>query len=79
MVILTRKVGQAIRIVPDADLDPATPIGELFIDGPISVILAGTREGQARMVVYSDSRFLVAEDEHFSGMDDEELGEVTPG
>jgi hypothetical protein len=49
MVILTRKVGQAVRIVPDADLGPAMPVGELFFDGPISVILAGTGEGQARL------------------------------
>lgn len=76
MVIISRKVGQAVRIVPDADLDPATPIGELFIDGPISVILAGAGKGQARMVVYSDSRFFVAEDERFSMAEDDEPGEV---
>lgn len=49
MVILTRKVGQAVRIVPDADLDPATSIDELVVDGPVSVILEGTGEGKARV------------------------------
>lgn len=33
MVILTKKVGQVVRIVQDADLGPAAPIGELFVDG----------------------------------------------
>lgn len=70
MVILTRNIGQAIRILPNADLDPATPIGELFINGPISIILAGAGQGRARVVVYSDERFVVAEDERYPEEED---------
>lgn len=65
MLILTRSVGQAVRIVPSADLDPATPVGELFVNGPITIIVAGTLPGGARLAFYGDNRLLIAEDERF--------------
>jgi sRNA-binding carbon storage regulator CsrA len=37
MLMLTRRSGQSIRLAPDPALDPATPVGEFFRDGPIRV------------------------------------------
>ena len=40
MLILTRHPGQLIAIQPSATLDPATPIGQVFADGPIEILVA---------------------------------------
>ena len=37
MLILIRRAGQLITIRHNLALDPATPVGELFIDGPIEI------------------------------------------
>ena len=37
MLMLTRRSGQSIRLAPDPALDPATPVGEFFRDGPIQI------------------------------------------
>ena len=39
MLILTRHPGQLIAIRPSATLDPATPIGRVFADGPIEILV----------------------------------------
>lgn len=63
MRVMRREIGQAISILPGPDLDPATPIGELFINGPISVVLIALEPGAGRFVVYGDGRFEVVPDE----------------
>ena len=40
MLILTRHPGQLITIQPHPSLRPATPIGRVFADGPIEILVA---------------------------------------
>ena len=40
MLLLTRKPGQVIHMTYAESLDPAMPIGELFISGPIEIIIS---------------------------------------
>jgi len=49
MLVLTRRAGEAIYILLSDDLDPATPIGEVFKDVPIVIKSYGVRGEQMRM------------------------------
>jgi sRNA-binding carbon storage regulator CsrA len=63
MLILTRKPGQRIRIVPDPNLDPQTPIAQLFRDGPIEVTIGGIHQRQVKLGIQADARLLILRDE----------------
>lgn len=63
MLILTRKPGQRIRIVPHPELDPATPIGQIFQDGPIEVTIGGVHQTQVKLGIQADARLLILRDE----------------
>ena len=40
MLILTRHPGQLITLQPHPSLRPATPIGRVFAEGPIEILVA---------------------------------------
>ncbi len=58
MLALTLKDGQSVRIFPDEDLDPATPVGELFRDGAIEVTVV-RREGNRVQLAFQAPRELL--------------------
>ncbi len=49
MLILTRKSGQVVIIDLVEGVDPRTPAGELFAQGPIAVMVTGIRPSQTRL------------------------------
>lgn len=51
MLIITRKRGQIIRIAPAPNTDPATPLSDIFAEGPIEVIVAQVRGSHVRLGV----------------------------
>ena len=51
MLIITRKAGQVICIDLGPDTDPATPIGEVFTEGTIEIIVAQVRGSYVRLGV----------------------------
>ncbi len=59
MLVLTRKPGQAIQIDLMEDLDPRTPVGELFATGPIEIIIGGIRGDQVKLGIHADKRFRI--------------------
>lgn len=63
MLILTRRSGQSIRLMPDPGLDPATPIGELFRDGPIQIYVWHMDEDRLRLGIEAPARIVVLRDE----------------
>ncbi len=63
MLVLTRKPGQAIQIDLMEDLDPRTPVGELFGAGPIEIIIGGRRGDQVKLSIRADKRFRILRDE----------------
>lgn len=63
MLVLTRRSGQSIRLAPDPALDPATPIGELFRDGPIRIYIVGIAENRLRVGIEAHPRIEVVRDE----------------
>lgn len=62
MQLMRRGIGQMIRIQPAPDLDPATPVGELF-HRPVELLLIQAQGDYARFAIYADQRVLVIEDE----------------
>ena len=46
MLVLSRKIGQGLVIAPSPDIDPNTPVRELFKDGPIAIEFARHRGGK---------------------------------
>jgi sRNA-binding carbon storage regulator CsrA len=63
MLVLTRKPGQLIRIGPGPALDPATPVGELFIPGPIEVMVQRVSGMQVRLGIFAPQRLIILRDE----------------
>jgi len=63
MLILTRKPGQIITITHAADLDPATPIGEFFIDGPMEIRINRITGQQVRIGITAHSGFIILREE----------------
>jgi len=51
MLFLTRSPSQSIFLALASDADPATPIGELFKDGPIRLRVMAVRGSQVRVGV----------------------------
>lgn len=39
MLVLTRRVGQTVLIELNADMDPNTPVKELFKGGPLQMVV----------------------------------------
>ncbi len=63
MLILTRKPGQIIKIQPAADLPLTTPVGALFADGPIQLLVQRVQGQQVRPGIQADDRFLILREE----------------
>lgn len=63
MLIITRKRGQAIRIEPAPGTDPSTPIGDIFAQGPIEVMVAQIRGSQIRLGIIAPLSFIILRDE----------------
>lgn len=51
MIYLTRSPSQSVFISLAHDVDPATPVGELFKDGPLRVRIMAMRDAQVRIGV----------------------------
>jgi sRNA-binding carbon storage regulator CsrA len=51
MLIITRKAGQAICIDLGPDTDPTTPVGKIFTEGVIEIIVAQVRGSYVRLGV----------------------------
>jgi sRNA-binding carbon storage regulator CsrA len=63
MLIITRRVSQSFIIVPNPGLDPATPIGELFQQGPIEVLVAQVNGTRVKLSIVADPRLLILREE----------------
>lgn len=63
MLILTRRVGQSFTIEPSLALDPAMPIGELFREGPIEVLIGAVSGSRVKLSVVADRRLLILREE----------------
>jgi sRNA-binding carbon storage regulator CsrA len=63
MLILTRRVSQSFFIMPHPTLDPATPIAELFINGPIEVSVEQVSGARVKFGVAADQRLLILRNE----------------
>jgi sRNA-binding carbon storage regulator CsrA len=63
MLILTRRLGEALRIEPDGLLPPeADPFG-WFAGGPIRVAVTGVRHGQVRLGIEAPPALRILRDE----------------
>ncbi|MCK9531782.1 MAG: hypothetical protein M0R77_14640 [Gammaproteobacteria bacterium] len=62
MLLMRRGIGQMISIQPSPDIDPTTPVGELFAK-PVEVMLIQASGDQARFAIYADPGWLVVEEE----------------
>ncbi len=63
MLILTRCRGEAIRLLPHPGLNPATPIGELFKNGPIRIVIVDIGPNRMQIGIEANPGFTVIRDE----------------
>ena len=77
MLLFTRNPGQSITIHPHPNLDPGTPVEQVFAEGPIQVQVLGVQGSQVRLgvaapaglcIVREELRFRVAVDSLPSGV-----------
>jgi len=63
MLVLTRRTGESIFIFPSNELDPNTPISELFTAGPIQLTLTRINGNQARLGIVAPNSLTIAREE----------------
>ena len=63
MLILTRKTGQIIKIQPAEGLLQTTPVGALFLDGPIAVQVSRIRRGEVRLGIAAHRDLVILREE----------------
>ena len=59
MLILTRKPGQVVTIGLREDVDLKTPVGELFAQGSIEVMVTAVNGAQVKLGIRAEPRFLI--------------------
>ena len=59
MLILTRKPGQVLKIDLMENVDLKTPVGELFAQGSIEVMVTAVNGAQVKLGIRADPRFLI--------------------
>jgi len=59
MLILTRKPGQVVTINLREDVDLKMPVGELFAQGSIEVMVTTVNGAQVKLGIRADPRFLI--------------------
>jgi sRNA-binding carbon storage regulator CsrA len=67
MLVLTRKPGQIVEIRLDPALDPATPVGTLFANGPIEVVALRVDGSQVQIGITADLGFAILRRERNHG------------
>ena len=60
MLVLTRRPGQRLTIHLQGNVDPATPIGELFAAGPIEVIVGRIEGDRVRIGINAHPDLAIA-------------------
>ena len=63
MLILTRRPGEALSIRPTWQLDPSTPVEQLFNEGAIRIAINGVRGTQVRLGIAAHKSFLIMREE----------------
>jgi len=63
VLVLKRKAGERIRIDLDPGLDPATPIGELFRDRAIEIVVSQVNAVYVKLGIDADPRLRILRDE----------------
>ena len=68
MLVLTRRLGQIVQITPHPTLDLSTPIGELFRNRPIEVVVTRVGGGQVKLGFSAHPGLLVLRQELVVGI-----------
>ena len=63
MLILTRYPGEVLSIRPVWQLDPSTPVEQLFTEGAIRIAITGVRGTQVRLGVSAHKSFHILREE----------------
>ena len=63
MLILTRKPGQSIKIQLDEELPWKTPVGSLFVGGPIEIIVTQINRNQVKLGIIAHPDLKILRDE----------------
>lgn len=59
MLVLTRRVGESLRIYLGDQVDPKTPVGDLFAQGPIEVMVVRFTGNQVKIGISARPEFAV--------------------
>ena len=62
-LVLRRRVGESILISPQDGIDPATPISEIFADGPIEITINEIIGSRVSLDISAPDEILILRDE----------------
>jgi sRNA-binding carbon storage regulator CsrA len=63
MLVLTRRIGETLLIDLSESVDPATPVGDLFADGPMEVAVLEVNGNQVRVGFEAPAELDIVRDE----------------
>ena len=63
MLILARRLGESIKILPAEGLDPETPIQALFADGLIEIVVIRLGSNEVKLGFKAHPDFVILRDE----------------
>lgn len=67
MLVLTRRVGEGLRIRLAPGVSGTLTVEELFADGPIEVVVLGVRGNQVKIGIQADKRLVILREELCEG------------
>lgn len=66
MLVLTRKVGESVKLDLKTSVDRLLAVGELFADGPIEVVLLGVARRQVKVGIQASPHVLILREELYA-------------
>jgi len=67
MLFLTRTLGESVYIDLMEDIDPRTPVGDVFERGPIAVVVTSIRGGEVRLGISAGPALRILRAELWAG------------
>ena len=66
MLILTRRVGESVKLDLQAHVDSALSVGELFAGGPIEVVVHRVARKQVTLGIHASPHVLILREELYA-------------
>lgn len=70
MLIITRRVGESVKLDLQAHVDRALSVGELFAGGPIEIVVHRVERKQVKLGIHASPDVLILREELYAARTD---------